>query len=89
MRDTVRQLRRLQSDIDALEVRVNDAVKPASIDLFCRALAGDDVAAAQLRELGAAGRVGHMHEMLDAVLTPLQASGGPLVEAEDLERPEA
>ena len=88
MRDTLRSLRRLQADIDALEVRVDDAVKPDSIDLLVRGMAGDEAAADELRVLGAAGKVGRMHEMLDAVLEPLEAAGGSLVADEDLIRPE-
>jgi hypothetical protein len=88
MRETVRQLRRLQADLDALAERVDQATRPDSIDLLIRGLRGDTAAADELRALGAAGRAGRMHEMLDAILTPLEGADGVPVAAEDLIRPE-
>ena len=88
MRDTIRQLRNLEKDIDALARQVDHACRPDTVDLFCAALQGDSEAAAELQALGADGRAGHLHEALDAILEPLEAAGGALVADEDLIRPE-
>jgi hypothetical protein len=86
VRDTLRSLRNLQRDIHGLERRVEQATAPDCIDLFARAIGGDTAAGAQLRALGAAGKCGCMHELLDAIEQPLQANGGIIVD-EDLIRP--
>ncbi|GEM_PF-3200371 len=89
MKDTLRQLRRLQADVDALAERVDRATAPDSVDLLIRALRGDQAAADELRALGAAGKCGHVHELVDAIQGPLAASGGSTIADEDLVRPEA
>lgn len=89
MRDTIRQLRNLEKDIDALARQVDHACRPDTVDLFCAALQGDSEAAAELQALGAAGRCGHLHEAVTAILEPLQEAGGHLVADEDRVRPEA
>ena len=89
MRETVRRLRNMQRDIDELEVRVDRAIAPDALELFCKGLEGDGAAAERLRALGAEGRAGHLHEALDAILEPLEGTGGSLIEPEDMIRPEA
>ena len=88
MKETVRRLRNMQRDIDELEQRVDRAIAPDALDLFCKGLEGDSAAAEQLRALGAEGRAGHLHEAVTAILEPLEAAGGALVADEDLIRPE-
>lgn len=89
MKDSLRRLREMEREVERLREQVDDASKPDSIDLLIRGLDGDTAAADELRHLGAEGKVGKMHEMLDAIVQPLAADGGGYIDPEDLERPEA
>ena len=93
MKETLRQLRSLQRDIDALEQRVDAATAPDSIALLARGLEGDKAAAAELRAL----KRGHLAEFLDALApgiedepepapTPQPVPAGTAVEQADQSR---